>query len=218
MLSQIFNPIVNFFLSTIGELGYFGIFVLMTLESSLIPFPSEVVLIPAGALVAQGKMTVSVVFLAALAGSMAGAFINYYLALFLGRTTANYFIEKYGKFLLLTKTKIEKTDLFFNKHGEVTTFVGRLIPVIRQLISLPAGFAKMNLFKFSLFTALGAGIWSGILIYLGYLFGNNLELINENINIITIIILLLSVMILITYVLLNQRYSKKKTNSNSHDI
>lgn len=173
MVLELFPRLVETILLIIGQLGYFGIFVGMVIESSFFPFPSEIVLIPAGALVAKGELNFFLVFLSGLFGSILGAWINYFLALFLGRKTVDIFVDKYGRFLFLTKKSIRKTDIYFKKHGEVTTFVGRLIFVIRQLISLPAGFAKMNFWKFTTFTALGAGIWTAILIYVGYFFGSN---------------------------------------------
>ncbi|MEK6891303.1 MAG: DedA family protein [Nanoarchaeota archaeon] len=209
MLSELFNSAVNFLVLTIGSLGYFGIFVLMAIESSFIPFPSEVVLIPAGVLISQGKMSFVLVFLASLAGSLAGAFVNYYLALYLGRGLVEKLVVKYGKVVLLSKESLEKADRYFEKHGDITTFVGRLIPVIRQLISLPAGFAKMNIFKFTFYTAIGAGIWSIILIMMGYLFGNNMGIINKNLHVITIVVLLICLFIIIFYLEVRRRKRKK---------
>ncbi len=197
--------IVGTILLIIKELGYIGIFIGMTIESSFFPFPSELILIPAGALVAKGEMVFSLVFLAGLLGSLTGALINFFLALFLGRTVIDHIVSKYGRFLFITDKKIRKSDTYFKKHGEVTTFIGRLIPGVRQLISLPAGFSKMNLFKFCLFTGLGAGLWTAILIYIGYFFGNNVELIRGNL---TPLLLLLSMIIIIIYILLRKRKYK----------
>lgn len=205
---EFFYQIIQGLLDLILRLGYFGIFIGMVIESSFFPFPSEVILIPAGALIASGEMTFVWVFLAGLAGSLAGALFNYYFALFLGRRVVDRLIVKYGQAFFLNEQKLERAEMYFKKYGEITTFIGRLIPVIRQLISLPAGFSKMNIFKFCLFTSLGAGIWTLILIYLGYLFGNNSELIKANMNLILPVILLLSVIILIIYLIVNRRRKK----------
>ena len=196
---EFFNQIVEGLLAIIAKFGYLGIFIGMTIESSFFPFPSEIIMIPAGALIAKGEMVFIWVFLAGLLGSLAGALINFFLAFYLGRRTINFLILKYGKFFLLGKKGLERSDIYFKKHGEITTFLGRLIPVVRQLISLPAGFSKMNLFRFCLFTSLGAGIWTFILIYLGYLFGNNSELIKANMNLIFLVISIFLLIILISY-------------------
>jgi len=196
---EFFSQIVDGLLAIIANFGYLGIFIGMTIESSFFPFPSEVIMIPAGALIASGQMTFFWVFFAGLLGSLAGALINFFLAFYLGRKTINFLILKYGKFFLLGKKGLERSDIYFKKHGEITTFLGRLIPVVRQLISLPAGFSKMNLFRFCLFTSLGAGIWTFILIYLGYLFGNNSELIKANMNLIFLVISIFLLIILISY-------------------
>ena len=197
MVLEFFLQFINTIISIIKDLGYWGIFIGMTIESSFIPFPSEVVLIPAGALVSMGQMNFFLVLFFGLLGSMAGAYINYFLALFLGRKTIDFLVGKYGKFLFITKEKLKKTDIYFKKHGEITTFIGRLIFFVRQLISLPAGFAKMNFWKFSLFTALGAGIWTAILIFVGMFFGNSD--IQPIMKIITGILLLLSLAISVVY-------------------
>lgn len=170
----------------------------MTIESSFFPFPSELIMIPAGALIAQGKMAILPVFLAGILGSLAGALINFFLALILGRKAIDLLISKYEKCLFLSKEKIQRSEKYFKEHGEITTFVGRLIPGIRQLISIPAGFSKMNLFKFCLFTSLGAGIWVAILMYAGYFLGNNPSILNNNITIITSVIALI---ILVGYII-----------------
>src|SRR3989338_9751974 len=148
-------------------------------------------------LAAQGKMSITLILFSGVAGSLAGALINYYLALWLGRPLAIKLVDKYGKIFLFKKDSITKSEKFFEKHGEITTFVGRLIPVIRQLISLPAGFSKMNMSKFLIYTTLGAGIWSLILIYIGIIFGNNIELVKQNLDIITYWILAICLIIIL---------------------
>lgn len=160
---QIIQAIVN----TIGHMGYFGIFVMMGLESSFFPFPSEVVIIPAGYLASQNQMNLLLSITIGIAGSIMGSLLNYYLAYKFGRG----FLLRYGKFVFFTPKSLEKMEGFFAKHGEISTFVGRLIPGVRQYISLPAGLAKMNLFKFCFFTGLGAGVWVGILTLFGYYLG-----------------------------------------------
>ncbi len=156
--------------------NYWGVFFLMTIESSFIPFPSELIIPPAAYLAFQGYMNVYFVVLAGIAGSLLGGFINYFLALKLGRPLIYSLIEKkWMKFLLLNRGKLEKSEKYFLEYGAVSTFVGRLIPAVRQLISIPAGFTKMSLLVFSMFTALGAGIWVSILAFLGYFFGAEQE-------------------------------------------
>ena len=170
MLRELAQALVDL----IFEWGYLGIFIMMAIESSFIPFPSEIVLIPAGYLASKGDMSIVMIMSAALGGSMVGAFINYYLALTLGRKL----LTKYGKYFFIKENALDKMDSYFAKHGHISTFTGRLIPGIRQLISIPAGLARMNLVQFSIFTAFGAGIWALILTLLGYFIGENQELID----------------------------------------
>lgn len=189
------KELAQFLVDQIFELGYPGIFVLMAIESSFIPFPSEIVLVPAGYLASQEKMNIGILFLTALGGSMIGAFVNYYLAYFVGRK----FLQKYGKYFFISHEALDKMDEFFQKHGAISTFTGRLIPGIRQLISIPAGLSHMDIFKFSIYTALGAGLWSLILILLGYFIGENQELIDQYLKQITFLILILVIMFSFIY-------------------
>ncbi|MCT7548451.1 DedA family protein [Aliarcobacter butzleri] len=169
------SNIINFIVETIGDLGYFGIFILMFLESTVFPIPSEVVMIPAGYLAHKGEMNIYIVILLGILGSLGGALFNYYFALKFGRK----FLMKYGKYFLVSHESIEKTEKFFKNHGHISTFSGRLIPGLRHYISLPAGLARMNLFVFCLYTTLGATIWVIILTLLGYYIGDNEELVKE---------------------------------------
>lgn len=147
-------------------------FFLMVVESSFIPFPSELVIPPAAFLAARGEMDIWIVILMGVLGSLVGAFVNYYLALFLGRPVVyNLVSHRWAKWFLLSKAKVERAEAYFLKNGAISTFVGRLIPVIRQLVSLPAGFVKMNPLSFAAFTTLGAGIWVAFLAFVGYFFG-----------------------------------------------
>lgn len=197
------HEIVDFVVNMVAQLGYIGIFVMMFLESSFFPFPSEVVMIPAGYLAYKGEMNLFIAIFAGIAGSLAGAVFNYYLAIKFGRK----FISKYGKYVLIKEETLEKMESFFEKHGHISTFSGRLIPAVRQYISLPAGLARMNLWKFSLYTSLGAGIWVLILALLGYFIGSNQDLIDEYLKIIIISILVLLGVFILFYI----RIKMKKT-------
>lgn len=154
----------------LDNLNYFTIFILMIIESSFVPFPSEVVIPPAAYLAAsRGDLNIVLIILVGTLGAICGAFVNYYLAVWLGRPIIYRFAEsKLGALFLLDKDKVVKSELFFVKHGAVATFIGRLVPGIRQLISIPAGLAKMPILPFTLYTALGAGIWNTILALLGW--------------------------------------------------
>jgi len=167
------ETLVNGLTEVIFRLGYVGIALLMALESSFVPFPSEVVLPPAGYLAAQGRMSAPLALGVGLVGSLIGALVNYYLAAKLGRPL----LHRYGKYFLIKEKSLDRAEEFFQKHGEISMFVGRLIPVIRQLVSLPAGFARMRLDLFVLYTALGAGIWCAILTYIGWYVGRNAQMI-----------------------------------------
>ena len=184
------HDIIDFIVSSVSSWGYAGIFVMMFLESSFFPFPSEVAMIPAGYLAHKGEMSLALAFISGTLGSLLGAIFNYYLCFFFGREI----ILKYGKFVGITHEKMDKFEAFFNKHGEISTFNSRLIPGIRQYISLPAGLAKMNIFRFCLFTTLGAGIWCAVLLAIGYFLGSN----PDKQTLLTITIVLLAVVAVIS--------------------
>lgn len=150
------------------------VLVLMAVESSFIPFPSEVVMIPAGFMAARGEFVppdpvaaVLVAVIAGILGSLLGAFVNYGLSLRLGRP----FLYRYGRYLFLSPAALDRAEEVFRRHGEITTFVCRLIPAVRQLISIPAGLSRMHFGRFALFTGLGAGIWVVLLTLAGYALG-----------------------------------------------
>ena len=178
-MTETFASHIAYFAQFAPVWGLLIIFIFMTIESSFIPFPSEVVMIPAGFLAARGEMQTGnlwidciLAILAGTAGSLSGAFINYYLALYLGRSA----LHKYGKYFFLKEETVLRAEEVFREYGAAATFVCRLLPGIRQLISIPAGLAKMKLGSFTFFTGLGAGIWVVILTaigtWLGHLSGN----------------------------------------------
>lgn len=187
---------MDWLVQTIGALGYPGIFLLMAMESSIIPVPSELVMPPAGYLAQQGKMSMTVAILCGTFGSLVGAYANYYAARYLGRPL----VLKYGKYVFITEEKFAKVEKFFLKHGEISTFIGRLLPVIRHLISLPAGLAGMNHVKFSLYTLLGAGIWCTVLTFIGYFIGSNQELIMKYSHQAVIAVVIVSCVLVAVYV------------------
>jgi membrane protein DedA with SNARE-associated domain len=167
------HAFVGWLVDTIGALGYPGIFLLMAMESSIIPVPSELVMPPAGYLAQQGKMSAYWAVFWGTVGSLAGAYANYYAAHWLGRPL----VLRYGRYVGIGEHKFARVERFFLEHGEISTFVGRLFPVVRHLISIPAGLAGMNHLRFSVYTLAGAGIWVAILTALGYVIGANQELV-----------------------------------------
>jgi membrane protein DedA with SNARE-associated domain len=199
------EEIVKYLVDTIGSLGYLGIFVLMFLESSCFPFPSEVVMVPAGYLAYKGEMNMFLALLFGILGSLAGALFNYFLAASFSRE----FLVKYGRYVFITEKALNKVDLFFQEHGEIATFNGRLLPGIRQYISLPAGVARMSLPKFSLYTSLGAGIWVLVLTLLGYFLGANEMIVKKYLKVITLAAAGLVVVITAIYLLYRKRKGKK---------
>lgn len=201
----------NFILDILGNItqiiehySYIIIFLFMAIESSFIPFPSELVMIPAGYLIAKGKLSFSYALLSGILGSIAGALVNYHLA----RTIGSKLLYKYGKFFFISSEKLTKIEKFFSSHGSISTFSGRLIPGIRQYISFPAGLASMCQKRFIFFTCLGSAIWVAILIIVGVICGNNEELIKSNLRIITITTIALVSLLISFYAIYHKRRSR----------
>ncbi|RLA98130.1 MAG: DedA family protein [Deltaproteobacteria bacterium] len=197
---------ITWIVDTVGHWGYPGIITLMFLESSFFPFPSEVVIPPAGYLASRGSMNLALVIISGITGSLLGAIFNYWLAIKFGRP----FFEKYGKYLFINKESLDKADRFFQRHGHISTFTGRLLPVIRQYISLPAGLARMDFFLFCIFTALGAGIWVVILACIGFLFGNNQELVLSHTSHISYALVVTCIALILVYIWIYNKRAKEQ--------
>ncbi|EAK0440823.1 DedA family protein [Campylobacter lari] len=197
------GDIIDFLLTLAKDWGYWGIIFLMFIESSFFPFPSEVVMIPAGYLAHQNELNFWLCLLCGTFGALLGALLNYYLCYFLGRNV----VLKICKYFGVNETKFAQFEAFFNQHGEISTFSGRLIPGLRQYISLPAGLARMNLKKFIFYTSLGAGIWCLILLILGYILGKNEDLLKEYLHFVIIACIIFISMLLTIYI-----YIQKKKN------
>lgn len=194
----------------VAGFGYAGIVLFMAIESTVIPVPSEVIMIPAGYLVAQGKMDMTLVILSGTVGSVFGALINYFGALWIGRPV----LEKYGRYFFVKPKNLQKMDLFFLRHGAISTFIGRLVPGARHLISIPAGLSRMKLSVFGFYTALGAGIWCAVLAFLGYYIGGNEALIKEYVHEIITALLGGAVLVIAVYLW----FLKKEVESDSKDF
>lgn len=180
----------------VHQFGYLGIFIMSFLESTFIPIPGEVTMVPAGVLVQQGHMNFFIVVALATLGALGGSLANYYIAYYLGRR----FFYAYGKYFFFTREKIDKLDKFFSKHGDISTFTGRLIPGLRHFIAFPAGLAHMDMKKFCIYTTLGSGIWMTILTSVGYLIGDNKEMVHHYLPYISGIVVLLVVVGVIFYI------------------
>ena len=205
---------VSFIEWCLDNLNYWTITLLMAIESSFIPFPSEVVVPPAAYKAYHGELNIWLVILFSTLGAEVGALVNYYLAKYLGRPIIYRFAEsRVGRMCLLSAKKMEQAEAFFNKHGVISTFIGRLVPAVRQLISIPAGLARMNMPKFLIFTALGAPTWNSILAMLGYVAGRALPreefdaFINEKSHAIGMVFV--AIFVLIVAYLAYQGFKKK---------
>ena len=206
---SVIEKVTNWYMD---NMNYGTVTLLMAIESSFIPFPSEVVVPPAAykATKPDSGMNVVLVVVFATLGALIGALINYYLALWLGRPIVYKFAEsKLGRLCLLDASKIETAEKYFDKHGKSSTLIGRLVPAVRQLISIPAGLAKMNIVTFLTFTALGAGIWNTILAVLGYIAAGQSDLIDKYSHELSYILIGLGILF-VAYLIFKAVRKKKK--------
>lgn len=177
-MHQLFDSTIQFLINFINEIGYFGIFIGMFLESTLVPLPSELVMIPAGMAASKGLMNIYIATFVGILGNILGAIFSYYLASSIGRAL----LFKIGKYFFVKAETIIRIEEFFKNHGPISVFIGRILPGFRHFISLPAGVAKMDMKLFFIYTTLGSTIWTSILSALGFFIGENQELIKENLH------------------------------------
>lgn len=196
MMNEMLTNLLQLNVDIIERLGYPGIVFLMGLESSVFPIPSELVMPQAGYLVHEGKMAMWAVITLGVVGSWLGALFNYVMAMWLGRP----FFMRFGKYFFCPPDKFAMVERFFHAHGEVSTFTGRLIPVVRHLISIPAGLTRMKMSHFLLYTGVGSAIWVTILAYIGYICGRNLDLIKRYAHLCTIGVIVACVLVVTVYV------------------
>lgn len=192
-MHEFLKEMISVVVTITEQLGYLGIFIGMFLESTLFPIPSEIIMIPAGIASSKGSLNIYLVTFFGIIGNVAGAVFSYYLAFFLGRKI----ILKIGKYFFIKPQTIENIEEFFKNYGNISVFMGRLLPGFRHFISLPAGLAKMNFRLFFFYTTLGATIWTSILAFFGYFIGENQDLIFTYLRQITISLVLVSAVIFI---------------------
>lgn len=195
--------LLNFFTVIIAQLGYFGVFLLMVAESMVLPVPSEAIMPFAGFLWHQGSFNFWLIALASTSGSIAGSLISYYIGFYSGRPL----IKKFGKYFFLNEHHLEITERFFTRYGEKAIFFSRFVPIVRHLISLPAGVGKMKLIKFCLYTISGAFLWNGFLACVGYYLAENWNIIRKYTEILDIFIII--IIIATAIYLIYRRYNKK---------
>ena len=203
---EILKPIIDFVISFISSLGYPGIFLLMILESALIPIPSEIIMPFSGFLVSKGTFDPISVVLAGTFGNLVGSILTYYLGIKAGRA----FILKYGKYILFKKSHLEFTEELFEKYGDKISFFCRLLPAVRTYISLPCGVGKANFVKFSIYTFLGSLIWNSMLTYVGILLGNNWKNIDKYAIYLDIVAACVIVGFIIWFVVMVRRRNKSR--------
>jgi membrane protein DedA with SNARE-associated domain len=206
MITAIIDFLAKIVITTIDYTGYFGVWFLMALESCGIPMPSEVIMPFAGFLVFDGKMNFWLIVIAGTLGNLVGSWLAYWIGSVGGRPL----IEKYGKYILISKHDLDLADKWFKKYGDWTVFFGRLLPVVRTYISFPAGIAKMDFKKFSVYTTLGALPWTAVFAWLGVKMGANWELIREKLHTFDMTIAVVVVLVIALYIYRHIKITKKE--------
>lgn len=209
MITNLIDILAMFVVNTIDLLGHFGIFILMLLESCGIPMPSEVIMPFSGFLVADGRMTFWSVVLIGTIGNVAGSLLAYWIGYKGGRPL----IERYGKYILISKHDLDLADRWFTKFGNLTVFFSRLLPVIRTYISFPAGIAKMDLKKFIIYSFIGALPWSALLTFVGVKMGSNWELIREKLHQFDLLMMVVIVLLIGWYIWRHLRHIRAANQS-----
>jgi membrane protein DedA with SNARE-associated domain len=204
-MHSFFDSAINILTHLISQIGYLGIFIGMFLESTLVPIPSELVMIPAGIAASKGTMNLYLVLAVGIIGNIFGAIFTYYLAASIGRKV----LIKVGKYFFVKEATIKKIEIFFQKHGPISVFIGRLLPGFRHFISIPAGIAKMNLKSFYIYTTAGSAIWTSVLVALGFFIGENQELISNNLHKIILACTIFCVLALALYLIIKPRFSTR---------
>jgi len=210
MLEQLTTLIIHLIQST----GYLGIFFLMTLESALIPIPSEVTMPFSGFLAAKGELNFYWIVAMGTLGNLAGSLIAYYIGYFLEENIIILYIKKYGKYILINEHDLDKATSWFKKYGDSIVFFSRILPAVRTFISLPAGLFRMNIWKFSIYTLLGSLFWSIFLTYIGFYFETKwsiLESYFRKFDILILVLLLILVFLYVNHKLKIVKFRKKKT-------
>ncbi|MBI2208315.1 DedA family protein [Candidatus Woesearchaeota archaeon] len=203
---MIVEKLVEYITLGMSTTGYFGLFILMALESMIAPIPSEIVMPFAGYLALQGRFDFFLALLVSSLGSIFGSLFSYYIGFYGGRP----FVLKYGRYLLLEKEHLEWTENWFKRQGQKTIFISRFIPVVRHLISIPAGIAKMAVHKFIIYTFLGATIWNLILLYAGFRLGQHWDKIHQYSKELDIIFVALVILFFVYFIWKHRERKKKK--------
>lgn len=195
--------IIEYITGFIDKSGYISVCILMTLESMVAPVPSEAVMPFAGFLISDGRFTFTGVIFFSTLGSIIGSILSYYIGAFGGKP----FIDKFGKYFLLNIHHLRMTERFFNKYGQITIFICRFIPIVRHLISIPAGAGRMNLMRFSIYTIIGAGMWNAFLTYVGYALRQNWKEVSRYSHVADIVILIIIIAAILFFI---YKYFRKR--------